>query len=141
MSESKINNNKNSLITAQDLGYSINGQWLLQAVNFTLHRGELVTLIGPNGAGKTTLVRLLLGLLKPTVGKITQQSPITIGYMPQQLTIDHTMPLTVRRFLSLADRFSEQHLIDTLTTTGALPLVDALYSSSLWWRNTACLIG
>ncbi|HJO10999.1 MAG TPA: zinc ABC transporter ATP-binding protein ZnuC, partial [Gammaproteobacteria bacterium] len=63
---------------------------------------RIVTLIGPNGAGKTTMIRIVLGLLQPDSGTIKRQASLSIGYMPQQLHIEPTLPLTVLRFLQLA---------------------------------------
>jgi len=75
---------------------------LLQDVNLTLSRGEIVTVIGPNGAGKTTLVRVLLGLAPPSTGRLVRAPGLRIGYMPQSLQLGAQMPLTVARFLRLA---------------------------------------
>ncbi|WP_461537332.1 zinc ABC transporter ATP-binding protein ZnuC [Spongorhabdus nitratireducens] len=75
---------------------------ILKDIDLTLSRGKISTLIGPNGAGKTTLVRVVLGLMKPTRGQREIKSGLRIGYMPQKLHIETTLPLTVERFLKLA---------------------------------------
>ncbi|GAB5497787.1 MAG: zinc ABC transporter ATP-binding protein ZnuC [Pseudohongiellaceae bacterium] len=87
---------------------------VLQNVNLQLSAGKAVTLIGPNGAGKTTLVRILLGLLQPDTGSITRQPALRIGYMPQRVTVQPTLPLTVRRFLKLARDATQQSIMETL---------------------------
>ena len=74
---------------------------VLRHVNFTLNPGEIVTIVGPNGSGKSTLVRALLGLIKPASGTVTQARGLAIGYVPQKLHIDDTLPITVSRFLKL----------------------------------------
>jgi zinc transport system ATP-binding protein len=74
----------------------------LAEVSLTIRRGEIVTIIGPNGAGKSTLLRVLLGLLPPSSGSVRLRPGLRIGYVPQRVAIDETLPLTVRRFLSLA---------------------------------------
>lgn len=89
------------LVKAEHIGVNLGGRQVLQDVSFNLERGQLVTLIGPNGAGKTTLVRIVLGLMTDHQGTIRRQSGLRIGYMPQKLYIEPTLPLTVRRFLSL----------------------------------------
>lgn len=90
------------LVSASEIGLSLNGRAILQHISFSLKAEQIVTLIGPNGAGKTTLVRLVLGLLKPDTGSVTLKPGLRIGYMPQRIAIDHTIPITVKRFLQLA---------------------------------------
>jgi zinc transport system ATP-binding protein len=83
---------------------------LLDDVSFELQSGRITTLIGPNGAGKTTLVRILLGLQKASSGTVTPAPDLRIGYMPQKLHIDPTLPLTVMRFLQLTGANRAQSL-------------------------------
>jgi zinc transport system ATP-binding protein len=90
------------LIEARDISIRFNGRQVLNQVDMSVHAREIVTLIGPNGAGKTTLVRIILGLLKPDQGKVKRQKGLRIGYMPQRLALSANLPLTVRRFLGLA---------------------------------------
>lgn len=70
-------------------------------VSFTVKRNNITTLIGPNGAGKTTIVRLMLGLEKPTSGKIVTDPKLKIGYVPQKFTLSSDLPITVGKFLDL----------------------------------------
>ena len=74
---------------------------ILEDVDLTVHAAEIVTLIGPNGAGKTTLVNIALNLLAPDRGAVERRACLTIGYVPQRIEFDETLPLTVRRFLQL----------------------------------------
>lgn len=94
--------NKPCLIEAADISIAFGDRSVLEHVSLKVHEGQVVTLIGPNGAGKTTLVRIILGLLKPQSGTVSKQAGLRIGYMPQKLHIEPTMPITVRRFLELA---------------------------------------
>jgi zinc transport system ATP-binding protein len=93
--------NTGMLVEARDISVSRGGNAVLASVDVSVSAGEIVTLIGPNGAGKTTVVRVMLGLLKPDRGSVHRRSGLVIGYMPQHLHIDSTMPLTVGRFLTL----------------------------------------
>jgi zinc transport system ATP-binding protein len=89
------------LIQTRGLSLQLGERTILQNINLIIKPGEIVTLIGPNGAGKTSLVRSVLGLIKPTSGDIFRDSELIIGYMPQKLHIEPSLPLTVTRFLAL----------------------------------------
>lgn len=93
--------NSTPLIEAKDLSLSFGTHSILEHVGLSITRGEIVSLIGPNGSGKTTLVRVLLGLQKPEQGRVNRAPGLTIGYMPQRLTLERTLPITVGRFLTL----------------------------------------
>lgn len=96
---------------------------VLSNVTLSLHDDCITTLIGPNGAGKTTLVRVVLGLIKPTKGTLWCQPNLRIGYMPQKLHIDRTMPLTVDRFLNIGLKPEKEQLLLTLEQVGAQHLL------------------
>ncbi|MBM3559860.1 MAG: ATP-binding cassette domain-containing protein [Alphaproteobacteria bacterium] len=81
---------------------------LLETVDLAVARGEIVTLIGPNGAGKTTLLRVALGLAAPDAGVVWRQQGLVVGYMPQRLALDETLPLSTGRFLGLAARATRE---------------------------------
>ena len=90
-----------ALITARDLSLRYGERTVLDGVSLTLDAGKIITLIGPNGAGKTSLVRLVLGLQTASSGDIARAPGLRIGYMPQKLHIEPSLPLTARRFLAL----------------------------------------
>ena len=94
--------NSEILLSAKDISMSFAQRSVLNNVNMQVSKGEIVTLIGPNGAGKSTLVNIVLGLLNPTQGQVYTSKKLRIGYMPQKLHINSTMPLTIKRFLQLA---------------------------------------
>jgi zinc transport system ATP-binding protein len=89
------------LAEASGVTFGLGGDSILSEVALTVRRGEIVTLIGPNGSGKSTLVRILLGLIAPDSGTIHRRNGLRIGYMPQAMVVDSSMPLTVGRFLVL----------------------------------------
>ncbi|MEH6625447.1 MAG: zinc ABC transporter ATP-binding protein ZnuC [Motiliproteus sp.] len=91
-----------NLISLDNLNLSFSGRHVIQHVSFTIEQNQITTLIGPNGSGKSTLVRILLGLQRPDSGNISRPSDLRIGYMPQKLHIEPTLPLTVERFMKLA---------------------------------------
>ena len=92
---------------------------VLDGVTVSVAPGEIVTLIGPNGAGKTTLVRVLLGLQRTESGQVTRRPGLTVGYVPQRLAIDPTLPLTVARFLALAAPGGKAPVAELLAEVGA----------------------
>lgn len=99
---------------------------ILEDVSLSLMPARIVTLIGPNGAGKTTLLKVMLGLVPLSRGTLIRKPGLKIGYMPQKLDMNPTLPMTVERLLSLGtpERNARiQPLIDTcLGEVGALAL-------------------
>jgi zinc transport system ATP-binding protein len=79
---------------------------VLRDVDFAIDRGEIVTVVGPNGAGKSTFVRALIGAIVPDAGVVERAPGLVVGYVPQRLHVDATLPLTVGRFLNLPRRRS-----------------------------------
>ncbi len=107
-----------SLISATGIDLSYSGRRVLHGVSLTIARGEIVTIVGPNGSGKSTLLRVLIGALKPDKGQVSRAAALKIGYVPQRLHIDPTLPLTVRRFLDLPVRVDRDRAEDALTRAG-----------------------
>lgn len=93
-----------SLVAAEGLTLRYGARTALAGVDLRIAPGEIVTVIGPNGSGKSTLLRALLGILPPSAGRVVRRPGLRIGYVPQRLTIDPGLPLTVGRFLSLPRR-------------------------------------
>jgi zinc transport system ATP-binding protein len=114
-----------SLIKAEAIGLSKDGINLLSNVSMEVNSGEIVCIIGPNGAGKTTLIRLLMGLEPPTSGKIIRDKGLKIGYVPQKMSIDPTLPLPVHRLMTLTIRKSREQIASALQETGVEHLIDA----------------
>ncbi len=112
------------LIEAKDIAYRSDGKLILENVNFSVSKGEIVTIIGPNGSGKTTFARLCLGILEPTSGSIRRRDDLTIGYVPQRLRIEKSLPLSVRRFLSLRKSVDPEAITEALHHVGAAYLIE-----------------
>ncbi len=90
-----------SIIKINNLNFTYNGDIVLQDVNLTLREKDFVAIIGPNGGGKTTLLKLILGLLTPDKGSIRingkppQEASSYIGYVPQDIHMNRSFPITV----------------------------------------------
>lgn len=112
------------LLELKHIGLRMHGNAILENVSLSVRRGEVVTLIGPNGAGKTSLVRIVLGLLKADAGSVTREPRLRIGYMPQKLEIDASLPLTVLRFLLLAPGATRTQALAALEDVAARHLGD-----------------
>ncbi len=91
-----------SLVKLENISLNINDQQIIERISITLTKGQITTLIGPNGGGKTSIARVLLGVLKPSSGSIRKEPNIKIGYMPQKIEVDKTIPLKVENFLKLS---------------------------------------
>jgi zinc transport system ATP-binding protein len=116
---------RETLITLSNAGVTRGGRRLVSGVDMTIARGEIVTLIGPNGSGKSTTAKLATGVLKPTTGSVTRQPGLRIGYVPQKLIIDWTLPLTVERLMTLTGHYSVGAIDAALEAVGASRLLKA----------------
>lgn len=114
-----------TLITLANAGVKSGGRVLVEGVDLSIARGEIVTLIGPNGSGKSTTAKMATGVLKPSMGTVTRKPGLRIGYVPQKLSIDWTLPLTVERLMTLTGRFSRQEIEAALSAVGAGRLLHA----------------
>lgn len=90
-----------ALIATKNMSVQLGGQTVLQGVTLELEPGEIVTVVGPNGSGKSTLLRGIIGAVPLAGGTVDRKPGLRIGYVPQKLQIDPTLPVTVARFLSL----------------------------------------
>lgn len=110
------------LLQTQDLCVRLGKRPILENINMAVERGEIVTVIGPNGSGKSTLLRTLIGAVRPWSGHVSRAAGLTIGYVPQRLYIDETLPMTVRRFMSLPRPPSSAELDAALSQAGVTAL-------------------
>jgi zinc transport system ATP-binding protein len=107
-----------SLIATHDLTLRAGGQTILEHVTFAIDPAEIITIVGPNGSGKSSLLRALIGAMKPASGSVTRKPGLRIGYVPQKLQIDATLPMTVGRFLNLPRRHSSADVGAALEQAG-----------------------
>ena len=107
-----------SLIAADHVCIRFGTEEVLHDISLKIDPGEIVTILGPNGSGKSTLLRALLGIVPVAEGSIRREAGLRIGYVPQSLMIDRTLPITVRRFLSLPVRVSDTAAEEALIRVG-----------------------
>ena len=90
-----------SLLDVEHLSVRYAATEVLGDVSLTIAPGEIVTIVGPNGSGKTTLLRAIVGAVPAASGRIVRAPGLVVGYVPQRLHVDATLPITVERFLRL----------------------------------------
>lgn len=104
------------LIELRGVSFGYGEKAILDHINFHLHPGQFAGLVGPSGAGKTSLLKLVLGVLKPSHGKVLLTSQkqgrtkLQIGYVPQLETVDWNFPVTVEQ-LVLMGRIRQSSLL------------------------------
>lgn len=121
------------LLLLDNVGYHIDDKPLVERISFAVYPQDIISIIGPNGAGKSTLVKLVLGLLAPTTGKITKNQ-YKAAYVPQQFTLPAILPLQVKDLLAQADS-------STLTNKERQIIYELLSITALLNRQVAVLSG
>ncbi len=119
-----------ALIAADHLCVRYDAREVLHDVSLAVRPGEIVTILGPNGSGKSTLLHALLGIVPADRGRAIRRPGLRIGYVPQRLVIDPSLPITVRRFLSLPVKVSDVQASAALTRAG-LPEVTGRQMAAL----------
>ena len=121
MSSSKMGSNNNTLVKLKNAGYQQNNKWLVEDVSLEVEKGKIVTLIGPNGSGKTTTAKIALGIHKNIKGNVKKFTD-KIGYVPQKISIDWTLPIRVRDFMLLTENLNDDTVDEALSLTGVVHL-------------------
>lgn len=112
------------LMSLDNVSIEINNQNILYDISLTVNLNQIITILGPNGAGKSTLVKIILGLIQPTTGTIKRASDLTIGYVPQSINLNPTLPITVKRFMQLNKQLSQIDIHKTLSLVKAEYLIN-----------------
>jgi len=112
-----MNIEKKILLKLENAGFSKNNKWLVKGVSLEVKQGEIVTLIGPNGSGKSTTAKIALGIYKEIEGKVNKFTN-KIGYVPQKISIDWTLPIRVIDFMSLTEDPTDKQINIALNLTG-----------------------
>ena len=121
--------NRDMLISLVNAGIQRSERWLVRGVSISVAPGEIVTLIGPNGSGKSTTAKMALGVLEADEGQVRRKPDLRVGYVPQKLDVNWTLPLSVSRFLRLTNRASGSQIKAALSATETGHLATAQMSS------------
>ena len=112
---------KNILVKLNNVGIQQNDKWLVKGVSLEVEKGKIVTLIGPNGSGKSTTAKIALGIYKNIEGSV-EKFTNNVGYVPQKISIDWTLPLRVKDFMVLTDSIKDELIDEALSLTGVIHL-------------------
>ena len=118
-----MSSENSTLVKLNNAGFKQNDKWLVEGVSLTVEKGKIVTLIGPNGSGKSTTAKIALGIYKNIEGSVEKYTN-KVGYVPQKISIDWTLPLRVRDFIVLTENLKEEAINDALSLTGVIHLKD-----------------
>ncbi|WP_253300071.1 metal ABC transporter ATP-binding protein [Wolbachia endosymbiont of Chironomus riparius] len=97
--ESLVEKSSDDVLKIENLNLKYNNKKILDDINISVKRGNVITILGPNGGGKTSLVKAITGINKNYTGNIIFAENIKISYMPQNFSINNLMPITVEYFL------------------------------------------
>lgn len=100
------------MIALNGVGVSFGAVTLLKDISFIINKGEKVALTGKNGAGKSTILKIISGLQSPTLGSVSRQNDITIGYLPQQMPVSDTVTLLEETRKAFSDTINLNAEID-----------------------------
>jgi len=116
-----MSSENSTLVKLNNAGFKQNDKWLVEGVSLTVEKGKIVTLIGPNGSGKSTTAKIALGIYKNIEGSVEKYTN-KVGYVPQKISIDWTLPLRVYDFMLLTENIKEEAIDEALTLTGVIHL-------------------
>ena len=113
-----------NLIQASKISVSRQGNRILENVSIGVGKHDFLTVIGPNGAGKSMLLKCLIGFYMPDTGKIRKMAGLRVGYVPQNFSPEHTMPISVKRFLGLRRKTEKAVVEKVAEETGIVTILD-----------------
>lgn len=130
------------IVRLEDVWLHFDGVPVLEAIKLSIHQHDFLGIIGPNGGGKSTLLKVILGLLEPTRGKVMvfghppEQGRKYVGYVPQFSLFDRDFPISVWDVVLMGrvghvSRFSRYSDEDKRYARNALETVEMLK-----FRNT-----
>ena len=116
-----MSSENSTLVKLNNAGFKQKDKWLVEGVSLTVKKGKIVTLFGPNGSGKSTTAKIALGIYKNIEGSVEKYTN-KVGYVPQKISIDWTLPLRVYDFMLLTENIKDEAIDEALTLTGVINL-------------------
>lgn len=127
-----------SILSTEQLGHSFNDNWLFKDLFLGLAKGDRVALVGINGTGKSTLLRILAGIIAPSLGKVVTERDLRIGYLEQdpqfqnQETISDFIYSIGNEKQQLIKQYEEALAKDNQDEKLINNLMDALSNANAW---------
>tara|TARA_B100001996_G_C18537355_1_gene545506 strand:+ start:94 stop:822 length:729 start_codon:yes stop_codon:yes gene_type:complete len=112
------------LVQAENLYVTRHNKNILENVFVNVKKRDFITIIGPNGAGKSILLECLMGSFSPDSGKVIKKNNLSIGYIPQNFNPESSMPISVKRFLTLKKKFTLQELMNIAKETNISEILE-----------------
>ena len=113
-----------SLINIEGLTVNYGKVTALKNVSLDVNAGEIVTIVGPNGSGKTSLLKAIIGAVTPLEGNVRIKQDLKIGYVPQRLNLDPTLPISVGKFMRLTNKINKKLCVIALQQAGVPELTE-----------------
>ncbi len=99
------------MISIQNLSVEFSAKSLFDGINYVINKRDRIALVGKNGAGKSTMLKIITGVQKPTSGSVAVPQDVTIGYLPQHMTLTDTNTVIdeVRKAFGHIQQLHEQY--------------------------------
>lgn len=125
-----------TILKVHDLNVNLEHHQILQAINFSVEKGDVVAIVGPNGAGKSVLFRALLDLI-PYSGTINFAPSSKISYVPQRFAIDRDFPLDVMEFMQFKTKDTKKitEVLNQVGITDSHVIHHHLFKQRLGWLS------
>ena len=112
------------LIQAKDLCVTRHNKNILENVSVKVKTNDFITIVGPNGAGKSILLDCLMGSFSPDSGGIIKKDNLSLGYIPQNFNPESSMPISVKRFLTLRKKITPSELMNISKETNIFDILE-----------------
>ena len=134
------------LIKVKDLSVGYGERAVIKRASFVVESGDFICVVGANGAGKSTLIKTILGILKPSAGKIQFADELTqsqLGYLPQDMKFESDFPASVEEVVltGALGRMGWRPFYGAKERSAALDCMKELKISKLAKRSFAELSG